>query len=538
MEPSRSFVLSSLPGARAPRATLRGGPRSLGLLLVPLAVLGPLLTGCNDILGIGEPIPGSGTGGAGTSTTSGTTGGAGGTAGSGGGGTAGSGGGLPCDPAEVPSDGIFLSPDGDDDAGDGSATLPVKTLARALELSLSGSKHAIHLDQGTYPAQLTIATLPPGPPGPDGAFLIDGGWMATGAAWTRDCSAGARSKTVIASPTSTGASIALQDGSLILRTLTIAGKATGATSAGLDGESCYGIAVLGSGELRLEDVDAKAGTAGDGGEVTQLVDGMNAACNPDGVSSCAALPQGQAGSTGGPGVDGPAGTDGTFGQEGYQPAPGGDGTPGDPGQNGGPGAAGASGQCYDVGCAGAPVPPCNTAFCGSSAQHPVNAGKGKCGCGGRGGAAGAAGRGGGASIGVFAFGTVTVLATVSSLTAGDGGDGSPGAGGLPGDAGTSGAKGTNAACPAVCASVSIPNNQCQCQQPGSTTLDGGAKGGDGGMGGTGAKGGGGSGGPSIAVVRGGGATVTLTSTTTKVGKGGVGADGAKDGASQPELMLP
>ncbi|MFO0588250.1 MAG: hypothetical protein U0441_11950 [Polyangiaceae bacterium] len=522
-------------------------------LRLVLAVLlsaagGSVWTGCNDILGIGEPIPASGgsTGGAAgaTSTSGSTAGGTGGTtstSGSGATSTGGGGGGgsFPCDPNETPSDGVFVSPNGDDMTGDGSATLPVKTIARALDLANSQSKRAIHLAQGTYPAPLTVTTLPAGPAGEAGAFVIDSGWVATGAAWTHDCSAGARAKTVLASPSNVGATIALTDAWLTLRTLTVATKAAGATTPDADGESCYGIVATGSGTLRLEDVEVHAGKGGDGGAATLHVDGPTATCNPDGLSTCAQIGVGTSGGMGDTGMAGAPSSGGMFSADGYHPVAAGDGDPGTPGQNGGPGAAGEqSNSCWAQGCSGAPVPPCNTGFCGNLGNvFTDTAGTGRCGCGGQGGAAGKSGRGGGASVGLYAYGVLDVQVDAGKILASDGGAGTAGAEGLPGATGTLGAVGTPKTCFGSCASVSVGGNQCQCQQPGTKDLKGGAKGGDGGTGGMGGKGGGGSGGPSISLVRGAGATITHTGTPLVFGTAGSGADGASSGMAQEELSL-
>src|SRR5262245_53527498 len=188
----------------------------------------------------------AGSGGAAATRGSSGAGGSGGATGSGGSsaggssGTAGAGGAPPCDPSERPAEGLFVSVNGNDTTGAGSPALPLKTIRQGLAAAAAAGKSVVFVDQGTYPESLALSAANSG-------VTVRGGFKATGAAWQRDCSDGARSKTVVASPTNVGARITGVTQRTTLQTLTILTRATGNSGMSQSGESCYGVFVSGAG---------------------------------------------------------------------------------------------------------------------------------------------------------------------------------------------------------------------------------------------------------------------------------------------------
>lgn len=415
----------------------------------------------------------------------------------------------------TPSAGVFASPAGSDTAGDGSMDLPVLTIARALEVAAATGQATIYLSQGTYPEAVRFLSRHSG-------IFIEGGWASTGSAWTKDCSADSRRKTLIASPDAVGVRVEQLAQRSGLRSLSVATKAAGTTAANSAGESCYGVVVSGSNTLfSLEDVAIKAGHGGGGGEATAAVPGSKAACG-DPVGGCAN------GASGSVGPNGNEALAGSFSTAGYVPGDGQPGTPGGSGKNGTIGTPGQSASCYLTEGCSCNASTTNCSATGTRASKP--AGHGACGCGGDGGNAGAAGRGGGASVGVFASGTgVVVSVTSSSIAAGNGGAGSAGGGGVAGTSGRAGTKGADATCPGDCVKG---GSICAdgCSQP-STTLAGGLAGGPGGNGAAGGRGGGGAGGPSYAVAGLGGASVIVSGGSLVPGAGGPGGGMAPAGTA-------
>ncbi len=462
-----------------------------------------------------------GTSGEGGSSGDGGNGGSGGTSGTGSGasgGTAGTGmdGGTPCNPMATPGAGVFAAPSGSDTAGDGSMDLPVASIARALEVAAATGQTTVYLSQGTYPEAVKFLSRHAG-------IFIEGGWASTGAAWSRDCSADARKKTLIASPTAVGIQVeqlAMRSG---LRSLSVATKAAGTSAANTAGESCYGVLVTGSNTLfSLEDTAVKAGNGGNGGDATAVVAGLKASCS-DLVNGCGNGANGTAGGNGGDALAG------TFSASGYVPGDGQPGAPGNFGRNGTAGTQGQQGSCFlqeGCNCDGA------STNCGAIGNRMTKyGGHGTCGCGGDGGNAGSAGRGGGASVGVFASGSgVIVSVTGGTITAGNGGNGTAGGPSAAGTNGRAGAAGTAANCAADCvkngAGVNCVNDGCR--QTGST-LTGGTAGGTGGNGASGGRGGGGAGGPSYGVVALGGASVLVNGGSLMPGMGGPGGGTAPAG---------
>ena len=199
---------------------------------------------------------GAGSGGAGsggeaaTSGASGASGSSGAAGDDGAAGAGGSGGAPPCDPNERPADGSFVSVSGNDTTGDGSASLPLKSIRQGLAAAAAAGKSVVYVDQGTYPESLALTTANSG-------VTVRGGFRATGATWQRDCSDGARAKTVVASPTNVGARVTGVTQKTTLESLTILTRASGSSSPGQAGESCYGVFVAGAGSpVSLVDVQS------------------------------------------------------------------------------------------------------------------------------------------------------------------------------------------------------------------------------------------------------------------------------------------
>jgi hypothetical protein len=471
----------------------------------------------------GTADTGGSTGAGGASASGGGTSGSGGNPSTGGAGTADAG--PPaCDPKELPGDGIFVSAtNGDDTAGSGTPDLPLRTIQKGLAAAAASAKSTLYLDEGTYKEPVSIGAANTG-------VTLRGGFVQKGTVWQRDCSGIARGATVIASPTAVGVRITDVTTRVTLRTLTVLTRSIGATAAGAPGESCYGVFVSGDAStLELTDVTVTAGAGGDGGAVSAVINPPPATC--DGFNDCST---GKDGSGGG---DGPAAQAGTFSSSGYAPGNGSVGTVGNPGANGTKGGDGAGATCHlGSGCSGG-AGPCSGHFCGDlTGTGTVQSGPGKCGCGGPGGAAGLGGEGGGASIALFVAGTnAAVSVTGSTLTAKAGGHGSSGAAGSNGGAGAAGSVGTAATCWGACQSVG--SGTCNCEQPATYTITGGTAGGSGGTGGPGGKGGGGAGGASVAIVRIGGALVSVDATSTVTfGPAGTGANGAAIGVAQREFV--
>ena len=481
---------------------------SMGLLVA----VGSLWSGCSS-----------------SSTNPASTGGAGGIGGAGGadaavGGSSGSAGDASvdvpaptCDPSEKPdSKAVFVSPNGDDTTGSGSEDKPLASLGQAIKVAAASALKLVIADQGTYKEGVTIDSKVAG-------VAIRGGYQRTGSVWSRDCDPQARKKTVIDSPSNIG--VRINDVEARLETLTVLTKATGATSAGASGESQYGVFVTGDdASVSLIDVRVVAGAGGDGGAALKTIPASVAACN--GLTNCG---NGAAGTQGAAGSDAPPAA---FDPSGHLPGNGEDAKPASPGKNGAAGQAGGTkAGCMGKGCAGV----CSDQNCAAyGPQHQETGGTGTCGCGGPGGASGGGGWGGGASVALFVAGKGVVAVAFSELTCLDGGKGSPGKSGEPGSVGANGGKGADTTCWGACSSEATCGNCAQAQ----TTAGGGAKGGPGGTGGDGARGGDAAGGPSIAVVRIGGALVTLSNgSLPNPSKGGLGAGNAPAGKSANELIL-
>jgi hypothetical protein len=425
---------------------------------------------------------------------------------------------------------VFVSVDGGDDAsGAGTQMAPVKTLAKGLAIAVATSKTTVVLDQGTYAEAITL--------GPQhGGITIAGGWEKTGTVWERDCSATARQKTLLQSPTMVGLAVTDSTSKIALRTMSVQASEAAPAGDNEPGPSCYGIHAAGAAvALSLDNVVVLACKGGAGGLGNKDLPAPEPDCTQLTGNHC------KSGTEGAAGEDGPSAPAGTYTAQGYSPAGGTEGKEGSQGQNGTPGTDGDSKTCVNAGCSGG-AGVCGALFCGNAnGSATVTTTAGKCGCGGRGGPAGAGGPGGGGSFGIFATGAGTVVSiTSSAIESSDGGKGSAGQSGEAGNHGGDPVEGTGASCGGDCSSVNKGNNQCNCEQPGTYWLAGGSAGGPGGKGGLGGPGGGGSGGPSIAVVRHGGALVLADGKSElKFGTGGQPGDAnAAFGAAAAELSAP
>lgn len=424
-----------------------------------------------------------------------------------------------CDLNEKPdSQAVFVSAQGSDTTGDGSLDKPLATLGQAIKLAANSSAKLVVADQGTYKESVAFDAKVAG-------VAIRGGFKKAGGVWSRDCDASARQKTVIDSPTNVG--VRIDNVSAKLETLTVLTKAKPARVSGAAGESQYGVFVTGDDAIvALTDVRVVGGGGGDGGSAVKLVASAPVTC--DGLTGCG---DGANGSPGTVGTDAPAST---FGLTGHLPGNGGDGTPSSSGKNGVAGkddGATKTGCHAQSGCAGV----CKDNNCGAiGGTSSVKGAQGKCGCGGLGGQSGGGGWGGGASVALFVSGKGVVTVAFSELTSHSGGAGSPGKAPTAGLSGTDGTKGASVTCYTNCYSASPCGN---CEQN-SEVAGGGTKGLPGGKGGDGMPGGNGAGGASIAIVRVGGALVTLSDgSVANPGKGGLGAGSAPAGKSAKELIL-
>jgi hypothetical protein len=405
---------------------------------------------------------------------------------------------MPCDQEEVPDEaGIFVTPSsGGNDGNSGDSRHPLKTIAAAVSLARTMERTLIYLDEGTYGEKVELRNLPLG-------VTLIGGWKLVGLEWQRSCDAGARGRTLIASPDTVGVLVEDVTAPSGLAHLTVSTAPKGPTP--VDGVALSRIAVLVIGEnssFHLLDVSLQPGDGDDGGLASAGYAGEAPTC--DGKTDCAG------GSIGGAGVaGGDASGQGVFEGSLFVPAD------GEPGQS--TGDAGLNGTVAES--VNSPVSPCNVgcncgAGCNSSDTVSPAPALGKCGCGGQGGGPGRQGHGGGASVALLVVGAMAVAyAEYSELAAGNGGAGSAGGEGGPGAEGTPGAAETQSChtggcdcaagtCPSGC--LSCYYNDSHSGDPGPTlyTSDAGGRGGNGGPGGVG---GAGAGGPSYAVVTVGGA---------------------------------
>jgi hypothetical protein len=390
---------------------------------------------------------------------------------------------------------------------------PAITAANALGATL------VLLAEGTYNESVTIPDTPNG-------LTIEGGWLATGADWSKDCEDDVAGRTVLAASASVAVTVQGTRFTSGLRLLTVRTRARGGSSADAVGESLIGVLVAGDESVfSLSDVVVVAGRGGDGGLASQGAAGDPAlgpgACVP---APCATGAAGLAGAV--PGL--PAATGGIFTPAGWAPADGEPGVPGGIGENGVPPAQVPSSRSDCVpGC------DCNGSSCDAQGDTTVRGGDGQCGCGGGGGRPGSPGRGAGSSVALMVVGAgATVALHRGALTSGDGGDGSDGGDGGDGASGSDGRAGGARDCwEGCCTGGPACDAGGSCYSCTNRVLLGGTAGGVGGTGGPGSQGGAGAGGSSYAIVRIAGATTIIDGTVLQHGNGGAG--GGEAGAEAP-----
>lgn len=459
---------------------------------------------------VGGSVAGKG-GSAASGSTSGGKSGSGGSSGTSSGGDGGAGGtGGSCDTTKSPTEeaclvtddyAVFVSPDGDDDANDGSQGAPLASLTKAVEVA-AGAKLVLVCD-ATYDEHAVVTV----------GARVYGGFKCTD--WT------AEDGKPLFKPTTTGPALKIDsvDDEVLLQGVSFeVGDAVNA------GETALAAIVNQSPKVTFRSVSLKAGKGktGANGALTMFTypaaDALNG--NPENpatmggaekICSCQTAlmsvgglggPPSSAGTAGSKGLPdhgaGVAGTpvscgSGGTGQDGNDaPAPSpasgaktlGDATP--TGWNATGGVDGATGSPGQGGGGGA------------SRNNLGHGGGG--GCGGCGGNGGTAGKGGGGSIALLAVGSQVAL-DASSLVTADAGNGGSGASGQSGQPQVGVGGGTVSAL-----------NSCP--------------GGVGGKGGDGAAGGGGAGGISAGIVWKGAMQPTVSADTTiTTGKAGVKGNG-------------
>lgn len=434
---------------------------------------------------------------------------------------------LPCDPTELPKDGIHVATDGADDSGDGTPLLPLRTIGAAIRLAVTAAKENIYVAEGTYNEALAFDASHQG-------VTVAGGWLRSGETWKRDCAEGFRTRTVVASPANVAVRVTAVTKPTALDTITVATKAASTTANDEAGETCIGVLVSGdASSFRMNRVKVVAGRPGNGGGATPAAQPGAKTC--DGVTDCSA-------ST--PAVPAAAANAavttlmGSFTADGFKPQ---DGAAGKAGIAGGNGTKGSPGEAKV--CATPGVGQCQSGGnqCVDTTSPQGNAPSGLCGCGGLAGKPGAAGRGGGASISLLVSGAgSTVVVQDTALVASNGGDGSAGAVGGLGGTPTNGTKGATVSCPQNNQPTGPLGAGCGCGGKNDKSFAGGAAGGPGAAGGSGGGGSGGAGGDSIAYVTLGSAKVVTQGSQGQLqhGTAGHGAGGAPDGRSADNFVAP
>ncbi len=441
------------------------------------------------------------------------TGGAGGAATGGAGGAGGVGGALdPCADADLSQSpaseacsisddvGVFVSPDGHDVGGRGTAALPYATLTRALvEATSSGKRVYLCANAGTYDETVTLNSTV-------ADVAIFGGFDCTDG-WRYDATLRARFEPSDPHPWTIDGATGIELHDLDIR----------AADAIVESDSSVALFVTNGAEVRLEGVELRTGDGAPGGralredfvypELADLrgnaaLDGTGGArktCHcPTGDTSGGnggaapsaggglGLPDLGAGEPGVPGAD--CTTAG--GRDGAAAPPGIDGV-----GAGTPGVLTATGWSPTAGTSGADGGPGQGGGGGASDAFASGGGGGGCGgCGGKG-AFGATG--GGASIALMVFGSA-VEVVASSLLVGNGGDGGAAEAGQAGQ--TTGGAGGLPAASTACA------------------------GGRGGPGGDGGASGGGAGGLSVAILWSGIAPVVDSQSDLIPGREGAAGD--------------
>ncbi len=483
----------------------------------------------------------TGTAGSGNTANAGgsaTTGGASGTAGSGGqsatggttneagnggeGGMSGAGtGGAPCDPTKTPEQdscvineayGVFVSPQGDDDTGDGSRATPYATIAKAIDKAKTDTKRVYACaDAGDYNESIDLDASTSG-------LKMYGGFSC--ANWHYSTSAQSR----IASDTSLALHVEGLTG------LTIEDFQIDAADASKPGGSSIGAFVVSSTGVMFSrvQIDAGKGSNGANGTVTEFMypdrtdlDGNSTSSAMGADPKVCMCPTSQQTSGGGGGYAQPGGQGGGNGTPTYS-GPGGEaGTPGSCTSGGAPGAgkdgatapaispaAGAQslGALTSSGwtpTAGTDGPDGAPGQGGGGGASSTSGGGGGGACGGCGGAGGKGGQGGGGSIALAVFKSTVTLDNVD-LHASDAGKGGNGIAGQAAQTASGFA--------------------------GNGTM-GGCQGGAGGLGADGAASGGGAGGSSVAILWSGDTAPVQSGVMVVLGTAGAKGTGGKAGVN-------
>ena len=411
--------------------------------------------------------------------------------------------------------GVFVSPDGDDDSGDGSRANPYATIAKGIEEAAASEKRVYACaDGGVYDESVTIDDAASG-------LEMFGGFSCD------DWSYSETAKSRVASPTALALHI---DGVTGVRIEDFAFEAADAT---MPGESSIGAFVANATNIvfRRLKIEAGLGMNGanssredfafpnraslDGNDASGGTGAMPKVCDCQGgtqsIGGVGGTVPNQGGGTGAPDHAGPGGEGGTSGLTCVE----GVGRNGANAPSARPALGAAtrgilaeSGWIATAGTDAVHGPPGQGGGGGASALLVTAGGGGGGGCGGCGGAGGKGGQGGGASIAVVSFES-TVVIEDSELTARDAGAGGDGIGGQLGQMESGfGGDGAIGAC------------------------DGGA----GGFGGKGGASGGGAGGISVGILWSGDNAPTVNDDTMLsfgiAGSGGTGGEvGVNDGVA-------
>ena len=425
---------------------------------------------------------------------------------------------------------VFVDASDGDDANDGSAERPLRTLSKAAALT-TGAPTDIYLRSVEAGYEIDRVAL-------DAGTSLYGGYLD---GWIRDVSRRAdvrgtllvsdSERTTISAVSIRGADAATGEtsygmvatgvGELLVEAATIrAGDADSGPSVGLATQSV--------GRIVIVDVDIASGRAGAGADG---VDGADAgAPAPEGESAPASPPEAGAGGGNG-GAGGPGGVGLAPGEPGEPGASDNAGDGGEPGEDGRPGRGGVGGAGGDGGRGGSGVAAGPRGSGGADGTAGAQGdggggggggggllvhdggGGGGGGGGGDGGGSGAGGAGGHGSVGAWLVGADSVLirdTTIQGGTAGAGGRGGSGGVGAAGGRGGDGAVGVSTFL---------------------ETAGTGAGGGGGGAGGGGGQGGGGAGGRSVGLLSDQVGAIDVSGSIIRGGAGGVGGVGGEPGAT-------
>jgi hypothetical protein len=414
-----------------------------------------------------------------------------------------------CDGVDgVAEQAVYVSESGSDGHA-GTATAPVRSLGRALQLARQIGLSAVFVGQGNYAESISLVS----------GISVYGGYVPDlmSGRWGRNASG--ETRVTSTSVSGINAVVGVAGRNIVAQTVVDRLNVYAQPSSAPAGTSVYALHCENCAALELRNSVFNAGAGAPGAPGQRGLDGaaglpgasgsVGSCDNEDlrafgglgGASTCGrpggrggdggfqGMPNGQNGAGGGlialGGPGGATGDPGAPGGNGQNGAPGAQGPAGPGGTGGGliggywfsaagaVGGAGAPGQAGGGGGGGGAQ---SCIFCDDGAGN-AGGGGGAAGCGAQGGAGGS---GGGGSFGLFLISSTGITLVNNTVVSGAGGAGGPaGTGGL---GGTSGPGGLGAS---LCTSE----------------VGRGGNGGNGGRGGNGGPGGGGAGGPSYAVYR-------------------------------------